>query len=179
MAGLPIRTLGDPVLTEVAKDVTDVDGALVRLIDDMFEAMYEAPGIGLAAPQVGVGRRFFVFDHDDDPGVLINPVIKESRGEWEYAEGCLSIPGLYFDIVRPKEILIAAYDIHGNEIEIEADELEARLFQHELDHLDGVLMVKHLNDEQKADSKKALREMRMSNPTTAAIAAPALGLTLP
>ena len=91
-----IRTYGDPVLNTKAADVTDIDGKFVDLCDDMFVSMYDAPGIGLAAPQVGVQKRFFVYDIDDDPGVLINPTITESDGEWVFEEGCLSVPGMSF-----------------------------------------------------------------------------------
>jgi len=177
MAPYTIRIIGDPVLTQRAAEVTEVDGRLVQLVEDMFETMYDAPGLGLAAPQVGVQKRLFVYDHDERPGVLINPEIRESRGEWVFQEGCLSIPGLYFEIVRPKEVLLVGYDLDGNEVQIEADELEARLFQHELDHLDGVLMVDHLDDDQRREARRALRELRLR----AAEAAPsgAGGLRLP
>ena len=179
MAPYAIRTIGDPVLTERAREVDDIDGSLARLVDDMFETMYEAPGVGLAAPQVGVGRRLFVYDHDDTSGVLINPVIAESEGEWEFDEGCLSVPGLTFTIVRPKRIHLTGIDLDGNEVSIEADELDARIFQHELDHLDGVLLVEHLSDEQRRDARQALRELRLRSVTAAEVAAPGLGLTLP
>jgi peptide deformylase len=159
-----IRVIGDPVLKQRTNDVTDIDGKLARLVDDMFLTMYDAPGLGLAAPQVGVQKRFFVFDHEGNSGVLINPVITESTGEWAYQEGCLSVPGLYFDIVRPKQILITGLDIDGNEIAYEADELDARLFQHELDHLDGVLLTEHLNDVQQKAAKKALRPLMLGEP---------------
>jgi len=161
MAPYTIRVIGDPVLKQKTTDVVDIDGKLARLAKDMFTTMYDAPGLGLAAPQVGVQKRFFVYDHGEGQGVLINPVIKEQRGEWDYKEGCLSVPGLYFHIARPKEILIGGYDIDGNEVEIEADELEARLFQHELDHLDGVLLVEHLTDVQRKAAKKELRGLML------------------
>ncbi len=156
-----IRVIGDPVLKERAKDVDDIDAKLVRLVDDMFTTMYDAPGIGLAAPQVGIRKRLFVYEIDDKPGVLINPVIQESRGEWVFQEGCLSIPGVYFEIVRPKEIFVTGVDLDGNEVQIEADELAARLIQHEFDHLEGKLMVEHLLDEQRKEANKALRELAM------------------
>jgi peptide deformylase len=154
-----IRLFGDPVLKQRAAEVTDIDGALARLADEMLTTMYEAPGLGLAAPQVGVQRRLFVYDLMDDAGpqVVVNPTISEARGEWVYEEGCLSVPGLSWDIVRPKEVHLTGYDLDGNEISIEADELVARLFQHELDHLDGVLLLEHLDDEQR---KAALRTLR-------------------
>jgi peptide deformylase len=159
MSGYTIRVFGDPVLKQRAAEVTNVDGALVRLVDDMVETMYEAPGVGLAAPQVGVQKRLFVYDLHDGLGArtLINPVISESRGEWEYEEGCLSVPGLYFPIVRPKEVHLTGYDLDGNEISIEADEFEARVFQHELDHLDGKLLLELLDTDQRKAAMKALR----------------------
>jgi peptide deformylase len=159
MSGYTIRVFGDPVLKQRAAEVTNVDGALVRLVDDMVETMYAAPGVGLAAPQVGVQKRLFVYDLHDGLGArtLINPVISESRGEWEYEEGCLSVPGLYFPIVRPKEVHLTGYDLDGNEISIEADEFEARVFQHELDHLDGKLLLELLDTDQRKAAMKALR----------------------
>lgn len=159
-----IRIVGDPVLRQRAEEVTDIDGRLVRLCEDMLETMYEAPGLGLAAPQVGVQKRFFVYDLGAGDGgqVLINPTITESDGEWEYYEGCLSVPGLGFDIVRPKQVHITGVDLDGNEVSIEADELLARLFQHELDHLDGVLLLDHLDDEQRKEAKRTLRRRAMA-----------------
>lgn len=156
-----IRVIGDPVLRERASEIDEIDGKLVRLVDDMFTTMLEAPGIGLAAPQVGVRKRLFVYEIDGRRGVLINPEIKEARGEWVFQEGCLSIPGVYFEIVRPKEVLITGVDLDGNEVEIEADELTARLMQHEYDHLDGKLMVEHLVEEQRKEANKALRELAL------------------
>ena len=159
-----IRIVGDPVLRERTTEVTEIDGRLAKLADDMLETMYEAPGLGLAAPQVGVQKRFFVYDlgAGDGPAVLINPVITESEGEWEYLEGCLSVPGLHFDIVRPKTIHVTGIDIDGNDVSFEADELFARLVQHELDHLDGVLLLEHLDDDQRKDAKRAVRQMQMA-----------------
>ena len=162
MAPHQIRLIGDPVLRRPATDVTDVDGALVRLTDDMFTTMYEAPGIGLAAPQVGVQKRFFVYDHGEGAGVILNPRIIESDGEWTFEEGCLSIPDLTWEITRPKQIHLGGVDLDGNEVSIEADEIEARLFQHEIDHLDGILLVDHLDEDQAREARRALREMTMS-----------------
>ena len=158
-----IRLIGDPVLRTRANDVTDVDGALVRLSDEMFETMYEAAGIGLAAPQVGVQQRFFVYDHGEAGGVIVNPEIVESDGEWAFDEGCLSVPDLSFEIVRPRQINLVGIDLDGNEVSIEADELEARLFQHELDHLDGVLIVDHLDEDQLREAKRILRERTLAS----------------
>jgi peptide deformylase len=163
MAAYDIRVFGDPVLKRVAEDVTDIDGDLVDVCNRMLDAMYDAPGIGLAAPQVGISRRFFVFDFGAGPDVLINPVITESDGEWEMDEGCLSVPGLSWTITRPKRIHIVGYDIDGNERSIEADELEARLYQHELDHLDGKLLLEYLDDDQVKEAKRILRERLLAS----------------
>ena len=158
MAAYQIRLFGDPVLTQRSAEVTDIDGSLARLVEDMVETMHEARGLGLAAPQVGVQKRLFVYQlEDQDPVAVINPTITESRGEWEFEEGCLSIPGLYFPIVRPKEIHLTGWDLDGKEISIEADEIEARCFQHELDHLDGRLLISKLDSAQR---KEAMRELR-------------------
>ena len=156
-----IRVVGDPVLRARAADVTDIDGKLARLADDMLETMYQAPGLGLAAPQIGVGKRLFVYDLDveerGDPRVLINPQIVESDGEWTYPEGCLSIPGLSYEIVRPKVVHLTGLDLDGNEVSVEADELLGRLFQHELDHLDGVLMTERMDPDTR---KQAMADIR-------------------
>ncbi|MEE9415057.1 MAG: peptide deformylase [Acidimicrobiales bacterium] len=159
MARYSIRYIGDPVLRETAKQVDNIDGKLAKLARDMFPVMYDAPGIGLAAPQVGVNKRMFIFDFGDGPGVIINPEIVETDGEWVYEEGCLSVPGLSWDITRPKQIHLVGRDIDGEEISIEADDLEARLFQHELDHLEGILLVEHLDDETRKEAMKTIREL--------------------
>ena len=145
------------MLKQRAKDVTDVDGALVRVVNTMVETMYDASGIGLAAPQVGVQKRLFTYDVGEGPEVLINPEIVETEGEWAYEEGCLSIPGLHFEIVRPKLVTITGVDIDGREVVIQGDELLGRVFLHELDHLDGVLMLDRLDPDER---KRALRELR-------------------
>jgi peptide deformylase len=148
-----IRTFGDPVLKSKAAPVTDIDGKLVRLVDDMFETLYDSnQGIALAAPQIGVQKQIFVWDLDDAPMVVFNPEIVESSGEWVYDEGCLSIPNLYVEIMRPKQVLLRGVGIDGDTIEIEADELEARMFQHELDHLHGVLMFDRMSPEQRREA---------------------------
>lgn len=162
MAPLRIRVYGDPVLRRVAEDVTDIDGDMADLCQRMFTAMYEAPGIGLAAPQVGVSQRFFVYDFGDGPGVLVNPEITESDGEWTYNEGCLSVPELSWEIVRPRRIHLNAYDLDGNEVSIETEDLQARLFQHELDHLEGKILLDYLEEDQRREAKGILRQRAMS-----------------
>ncbi len=160
MSAFDIRIIGDPVLRQRADEVRDVDGALVRLTEDMVETMYIAKGLGLAAPQIGVQKRLFVYDLQDGDGakVLVNPVIVESDGEWIYDEGCLSVPGLSWEIVRPKVIHLTGHDLDGNEISIEADELLSRLYQHELDHLDGVLLVDRMEADMRKVAMKSIRE---------------------
>jgi peptide deformylase len=157
-----IRRIGDPVLRQRASEITDIDGRLAKLADDMLQTMYDAPGLGLAGPQVGVQKRIFVYDVGDGPQTIINPQITESRGEWAFDEGCLSIPGLSFELVRPKEVHLVGYDLHGNEVSLEADELTARCFQHELDHLDGVLFVERLSDDDRKLAMKIVREQKLS-----------------
>ena len=179
MAPHAIRIIGDPVLKQKTAEVTRVDGAFMRLVDDMLVTMYDAPGVGLAAPQVGVQQRFFVYDYDDEPGVILNPTIVESRGEFAFVEGCLSVPGLSWEIVRPAEIHVRGFDLDGNQVDLELDDYAARVFQHEIDHLDGVLLVEHLSDEQRQEARKALRELRMAKTAPVRDSEVAGGLRLP
>jgi peptide deformylase len=161
MAIREIRIYGDPVLKAVADKVTDINGRLVSVVDDMIDTLMETSnGIGLAANQIGIDKQIFVYDLDSegDPQVIINPVITESDGEWTYEEGCLSVPGLRFPIVRPKVVNLKGIDLDGNELEIEADELFGRLIQHEIDHLNGKLMLEYLDPDQLKEAKKTLRE---------------------
>ena len=177
MAPFTIRKIGDPVLNQRSEVVTDINGKLAKLADDMLVTMYEEPGSGLAANQVGVQKRLFVYDIGHGPVVVVNPEIIETDGEWTYEEGCLSIPGLAFPLVRPNSVHLVGYDLDGNELSIEADELEGRVFQHELDHLDGTLYIERLDPDQRKAAKKALREMNLQatvNPPRAR----SLGLTL-
>jgi peptide deformylase len=159
---LPIRTYGDPVLNTATTEVENIDGKIAALAESMIETMYEAPGVGLAANQIGVQKRLFVYDQGDGPHVVINPVIVETSGEWTYEEGCLSVPGLSWEIVRANEVHLRGYDLDGNELDIQTNEYEGRIFQHECDHLDGVLLVERLTDEQKKDAKKLLRKRRLT-----------------
>ena len=163
-----IRTYGDPVLKTKAAEVADIDGKIARLVDDMFDTLYESDsGIALAAPQVGVQKQIFVWDVDDERMAIINPQIVESSGEWVYDEGCLSIPGLYVEMLRPNHVLVRGFTVDGDEIELEASELMGRLFQHEIDHLHGVLMFDRMSPEQR---KAAMTEYRrvQEQPTVAA-----------
>ena len=162
MAPYSIRIFGDPVLKQRAAEVTEIDGRLARLAEDMLSTMYDAPGLGLAAPQVGVQKRLFTYDdHEDDdanPRVIVNPVIVETKGESVFEEGCLSIPGLHFEIVRPEFVTVQGLDLDGNEVVIEADERLSRIFQHEIDHLDGVLMLDRLEPDERKAALKVIRE---------------------
>jgi peptide deformylase len=159
MAPYSIRVVGDPVLRQRASEVTTIDGRLAKLADDMIVTMYEAPGVGLAAPQVGVEKRLFVYDVGDGPHTLVNPEIDETDGEWTYEEGCLSVPGLSWPIVRAKQVHLRGVDLEGNDVSIEADELLARCFQHELDHLDGVLLLERLDADTRKQALKTIREL--------------------
>jgi len=161
---LTIRQYGDPVLREATREVLEIDGGVAALAETMIETMYEAPGSGLAANQVGVQRRLFVYDIGEGPRTVINPRIIETDGEWSYEEGCLSIPGLSWDIVRPNAVHLIGLDLEGNELSIEATELEGRVFQHELDHLDGILLVERLDADQRKEALRILRSRALRLP---------------
>jgi peptide deformylase len=155
---------GDPVLKTKAAPVADIDGKAARLVDEMFESLYDCDnGLALAAPQIGVQKQVVVWDLGDDPQVIFNPEILESAGEWVYEEGCLSIPGLYVELARPKTVLVRGIDLDGNEVEREADELEARMFQHELDHLNGVLMFDRMTPDQRREAMAEYRRISEEN----------------
>ncbi len=159
MAIYPIRTFGDPVLRLPTKEVSNIDGSIVTLVTDMIDTMYDAPGVGLAANQIGVSLKVAVFDAQDElgPRVMINPVVVETDGEWEYEEGCLSVPGHFWPLLRPGFARVRALDLNGNSVEYAGDELLGRVLQHEVDHLNGGLLLDHLP---KRVRKKALKEIR-------------------
>ncbi len=167
MSAYSIRVYGDPVLKQVARDVDQLDGSLARLVEDMVETMYASEGAGLAAPQVGVQKRLFVYDVGEGPEAVVNPVIVETDGEWYHDEGCLSIPGLRLGLVRPDRVHLRGRDIDGNELSIEADEFLGRVFQHEVDHLDGVLMVERLEDDMRKQALRVLRDRALGLDTSA------------
>lgn len=147
MALLDIRVLGDPVLREQTTPVTEVTDELRRLVDDMFETMYAARGIGLAAPQVGRTERITVIDVAEGGGeqlVLINPQIVHMEGKVKGEEGCLSIPEIYGDVERAARVVVRALDRNGQPFEIEGTDLLSRCLQHEIDHLDGKLFIDYL-----------------------------------
>ena len=147
----PIICYPDKRLRDPGKEVEKFDDELHRLIDDMAETMYAAPGVGLAAPQIGVSKRLFIIDvatGDDEPSdlrVFINPEILETEGDTTFSEGCLSFPGLHEDIDRAERVRVRALDQNGEAFELEADGLLAIAIQHENDHLDGTLMIDHLS----------------------------------
>ena len=166
MTGFAIRTFGDPVLRQRAREVTELNGDLARLADTMLVTMREARGIGLAAPQIGVQKRLYTYDVEElaergadtnGSGVLVNPEIVDAHGEWSYEEGCLSVPGLQFELVRPKVVTVRGLDLDGTEVVLEGDELMGRLIQHEIDHLDGILVLDRVDPDTR---KAALRELR-------------------
>ncbi len=159
MAILPIRTFGDPVLRTPAAPVATIDDAVRKLVEDMIETMYDAPGVGLAAPQIGVSRRVAVFDAQDGlgPRVMINPELVETAESWEFEEGCLSVPGHFWPISRPGFARVRALDLDGNIVEYAGDELLGRVLQHELDHLDGILLLDRLP---RRTRRQALAQLR-------------------
>ena len=148
MAIRKIREMGDAVLNKKSKEVTEITPRVQRLIDDMFETLYDAEGIGLAAPQVGILKRIVVIDvsgEGEEPILLINPKLMECSGEQEGYEGCLSVPGKSGKVTRPNYVKVLAYDENLNAFELEGTELLARAICHELDHLDGHLYVEKVN----------------------------------
>ncbi|MDE7284273.1 MAG: peptide deformylase [Lachnospiraceae bacterium] len=148
MAIRNIREIGDPVLEKTCKEVTEVTPRIQELIDDMFDTLYEANGVGLAAPQVGILKRIVVIDTTgEDPILLINPKIIETSGEQTGYEGCLSVPGKTGQVTRPNYVKVLAYDENMEPFEIEGTELLARAFMHEVDHLEGHLYVEKVEGE--------------------------------
>lgn len=167
MSQLPILEFPHPHLRQVAADVpqeTLNDPGFQRLIDDMFETMYEAPGIGLAAPQVDRLQRFMVIDvHEerDQPLVFVNPVIRERSTELRvHSEGCLSIPGIFAEVTRPDGIEVEALDRHGKPFVLRVDGLLATCIQHEVDHLDGKLFIDYLSPLRREMARKKLAKLR-------------------
>ena len=146
MAIRQVRVVGDAVLTKRCKEVKAVTPRIRELVQDMFDTMYEAQGVGLAAPQVGVLRRIIVTDTGNDPRVLINPVIVEREGEQTGEEGCLSYPGKYAIVKRPMKVVVEGFDLDMQPVRVEAEGLLARDFCHETDHLDGKMYMELAED---------------------------------
>jgi peptide deformylase len=164
MSILPIRTFGDPVLRDQARPVELFDDALRQLAKDMIETMHEAPGVGLAAPQVGRPIRLIVFDVGDEEqgaGALANPVLKNEWGEQIAEEGCLSLPGLYYPVKRAQNVWAEGFDLDGHAVTIEGEELLARVLQHEVDHLDGILFIDRLETDHRREAMAALRDQTL------------------
>lgn len=161
MALLNILHFPDPKLRRVAEPVEVVDDAMRELIDNMFETMYDAPGIGLAAPQIGVNKRLMVIDvseESDQPLAFINPEVITAEGEKSYDEGCLSVPGFYEKVTRPDVIRVRALDRNGEQFEMDADDLLAVCVQHEIDHLDGKLFVDYISNLKRQRIKRTLEK---------------------
>lgn len=159
MAIYPIRTFGDPVLRLPTKPIDEITPAIKTLAQDMIETMYDAPGVGLAANQIGVSKQIAVFDAQDDlgPRVMINPELVETSGEFVMDEGCLSVPGHWWEITRPAFARVKALDLEGNEVEYAGEGMLGRVLQHEYHHLQGGLLIDVLP---KRVRKKALRDLR-------------------
>ena len=154
----PIRLFGDPVLRTPAVPVTAFDKELRRLVTDLTETMLEAPGAGLAAPQIGVGLRVFTWHVDGELGHLVNPSLDLSAELQDGPEGCLSFPGLSFDCKRALSVVAKGFNMYGEPVVIEGSELLSRAIQHETDHLDGVLFIDRLDRETRKAAMKAVRE---------------------
>jgi peptide deformylase len=160
---LPIRVLGDPVLREPSRDIETFDELMRRLYEDMLETMYKAPGVGLAAPQIGLSLRFFVYDAEkgSDPGALANPVLSELEGTIVEDEGCLSIPGLWYPTPRAERVRLDGLDLDGKPVAIRAEGFLARVFQHETDHLNGLLFLDRLSEDDRRKAMSMLREQEL------------------
>ena len=158
MAIQPIRIFGDPVLRAAARPVTTFDKELRRLVEDLTDTMLDAPGAGLAAPQLGVSLRVFTYNVDGVVGHLINPDLTLTDEEQDGPEGCLSLPGLRYDTKRAYGVVAKGFNMHGDPVEIEGTQLLARCIQHETDHLDGIIFIDRLDREARRSALKAIRE---------------------
>jgi peptide deformylase len=170
---LPIRTFPDPVLRERAREIEEITDVHRRLASNMVDTMRDAPGVGLAAPQVGVLERIFVWEVEDESGVVINPqIVARSDDLVEEEEGCLSLPGIAYEVVRNAGVQVEGIDLDGNAITLEADDLLARVCQHEIDHLDGILFVDRLAPDPKREALGRLREQALGLPPLPALRIP-------
>lgn len=162
MATLSIRKFGDPVLRERAREVEEVTDLHRRLVKDMLETMRMAPGVGLASNQVGVLDRIFVWETEDAHGAVINPVITQRSSEtFEDVEGCLSIPGVMYPVSRAYRVTVEGIDENGDPVKIEAEEHMARICQHEVDHLDGVLFIDRLTEDRRREALTEIRDQAL------------------
>ncbi|MFI2608978.1 peptide deformylase [Kitasatospora sp. NPDC018619] len=158
MAIQPIRLFGDPVLRSTAQPVTTFDKELRKLVGDLTDTMLDAPGAGLAAPQLGVSLRVFTYHVDGVTGHLVNPDLSLSEEEQEGPEGCLSLPGLRYDTRRAYGVVAKGFTMYGDPVTVEGTRLLARCIQHETDHLDGIIFIDRLDGEQRKAALKAVRE---------------------
>ena len=159
MAIRPIRLFGDPILRKPAIEVVHFDAELRQLVTDLTDTMLEAPGAGLAAPQIGVGLRVFTWNVEGEVGHLVNPQLSLSEETQDGPEGCLSLPELTYDCLRALSVIATGFDMHGEPVTIDGSGYLARAIQHETDHLDGILFIDRLDD---AGRKAAMREIRQS-----------------
>jgi len=158
MSVIPIRLFGDPVLRTPAAEVVDFDKELRKLVQDLTDTMQDAPGVGLAAPQLGVSLRVFTYWVDDELGHLVNPVLDLSDEEQDGEEGCLSVPGLSFECKRALRVVAKGMNMHGEPITVTGSDLLARCVQHETDHLDGIVFVDRLDPQTRKEAMKLIRE---------------------
>jgi peptide deformylase len=153
-----IRLFGDPVLRRPAAEVVDFDRELRRLVEDLTDTMLDAPGAGLAAPQIGVGLRVFTWHVEDELGHLVNPRLRLSEEMQDGPEGCLSVPDLSFDCRRARHVVASGFTMYGEPVTVEGSDVLARALQHETDHLDGVLFLDRLDPATRKQAMKAIRE---------------------
>ena len=154
-----IVVFGHPSLTTKSVNVEDIDDYIVSLTKKMTQIMYDAPGVGLAAPQIGINKNIFVFDAGDGPKVAINPKLEDLQGSVVFMEGCLSLPGYYWDIERAEYASLDCYDIHGRHVTYEGDDLTGRVLQHEYDHLKGKVLLTALK---RKERKIALKNISLN-----------------
>jgi peptide deformylase len=170
MATMEVRIFGDPVLRQRAHEVEDFDGSLAALANDMFDTMRAKDGVGLAANQVGILKRLFTWEVDlgeEEPdlvgGAVVNPVLLDSSEELQEGdEGCLSFPGLFYPLDRPLRVEVAHQDLHGDDHTVQLEGFLARVFLHEMDHLNGILFIDHLAEHDRKAAMKAMREQRLA-----------------
>jgi len=156
---LDIVTFGHPSLKMKSTDVTSFDNELKNLSDMMLEIMYGAPGVGLAAPQIGINKNIFVFDVGEGPNIAVNPKLIKKTGKINFLEGCLSLPGYYWEITRSEYAKIQCFDLQGNKIIYEGDDLIGRVLQHELDHLKGKVLLTSLD---RKTRKQAMKDISLN-----------------
>ena len=159
MAILAMRVLGDPILRETCRPVEHFDATLERLAQDLLAAMGHYKGVGVAANQLGVGQRVFVYDDEGEPKWLVNPVIADVEGEETMEEGCLSLPDLYFQTRRATRLQVTGQDLRGDQVEFVAEDFLARIMQHETDHLNGLLYIDRLDEDVRRDAMREIRDL--------------------